>query len=342
MKPSPRAATRRRAAAQPAPAKPARRAGAPRAGPARKPKAAVLPPPAAQQGAKPHQPRTPLLDAVGHAVREKREHAGRSRRDLAERSGLSERFLADLEAGQGNISVERLSQLCTALGTTAGALLSEAERALGHAPTAQSPLWQLLAGLSPDERREAETWLRARFGQGRGQGPSQIVALLGLRGAGKSTIGRQLAERLAVPFVELDELVERAAGLSLSGIFSLHGEAYYRRLAREVLARVLAEGDAAVIATGGSMVTDKDALRLLSKRCTTVWLKATPEDHWLRVLAQGDERPGAASENAQAELRALLAARAPLYAQAQVHVDTSRLGLEGAVEAVLREVRPGK
>lgn len=341
MKRSRPSATRLCAAVKPAPRKALRPAAAPKHPRASSPRAVhALPTAAAPRAPRPPEPRTPLLEAVGHAVREKRELAGRSRRELAERSGLSERFLADLEAGQGNISVERLSQLCAALGTSSGALLSEAERALGTAPATPGPLWPLLAALAPEERREAETWLRARFGQGRGQGP--VIALLGLRGAGKSTIGRQLAERLGVPFVELDELVERAAGLSLSGIFSLHGEAYYRRLAREVLARVLAEGDAAVIATGGSMVTDKDALRLLSKRCTTVWLKATPEDHWLRVLAQGDERPGAASENAQAELRALLAARAPLYAQAQVHVDTSRLGLAGAVEAVLREVRPGR
>ena len=301
-------------------------------------------------------PLDPLLAAVGAAVRALREQTSRSRRQLSDSSGLSERFLADLEAGTGNISVHRLAQLCAALGTTPGALLLAAEQAAAdrshrppgspasirkaapaRSPALPPPLVGLLAALAPDDLREAEAWLRARFAGASGP----LVALLGLRGAGKSTLGRLIAERLSIPFVALDERVEAAAGLSLAGIFSFHGEAYYRRLAREVLARLLSETGAAVIATGGSIVTDREALRLLGKRCRTVWLQATPEDHWQRVLAQGDERPGAASDNAQAELRALLQARAPLYAQAELHVDTSRLGLDGAVEAVLRGVKRG-
>src|SRR5438477_2197483 len=177
-----------------------------------------------------------LLSAVGNVVRRVREERGLSRRALSDKSGVSERFLADLETGAGNISVARLDEVARALGTTAGALLNEAE---GRPPRQASAL---LAGLSREELHEAERWLRARFGQGAGP----LVALVGLRGAGKSTIGRALAERLSVPFFELDALVEQAAGLSLPGIFSLHGEAYYRRLAREVLTRLLAETDAGV------------------------------------------------------------------------------------------------
>src|SRR5438067_11700341 len=269
---------------------------------------------------------TELLAAVGTEVRRLRDGRGLSRRALADKSGVSERFLADLEGGTGNISVVRLAEVARALGTTAGALLREGESAPGD------PASTLLAGLSRDEVHEAERWLRARVGRGDGQ----LVALVGLRGAGKSTIGRALSGKLSVPFFELDALVEETAGLSLSGIFSLHGEAYYRRLAREVLTRFLAETDAFVLATGGGLVLDREAWRLLQRRCRTVWLQATPDDHWQRVLAQGDERPSAGSPHARDELRALLKVREPLYAQAEMAVDTSRLGAEGAVREILR------
>jgi len=270
-----------------------------------------------------------LLGAVGAAVRTLREERGLSRRALSDQSGVSERFLADLEGGTGNISVVRLAEVARALGTTAGALLRQGE---GEGAGDATP--NLLAGLSRDELHEAERWLRARFG--RGEGP--LVALVGLRGAGKSTIGRALAAKLAVPFFELDALVEEAAGLSLPGIFSLHGEAYYRRLAREVLTRFLAETEQGVLATGGGLVLDREAWRLLQRRCRTVWLQATPDDHWQRVLAQGDERPSAASPHARDELRALLKVREPLYAQAEMAVDTSRLGVPGAVREVLQRL----
>jgi XRE family aerobic/anaerobic benzoate catabolism transcriptional regulator len=272
--------------------------------------------------------RNTLLSAIGTVVRRVREQHGLSRKALSNKSGVSERFLAELEAGTGNISVARLDAVARALGTTAGALLNEAEARPRQQPSA------LLAGLSREELHEAERWLRARFGQGAGP----LVALVGLRGAGKSTIGRALAAKLSVPFFELDALVEEAAGLSLAGIFSLHGEAYYRRLAREVLTRFLAENETGVLATGGSLVLDREAWKLLQKRCRTVWLQATPDDHWQRVLAQGDQRPSAASPHARDELRALLKAREPLYAQADVAVDTSRSGVAGAVRDILKHL----
>src|SRR5712664_2048840 len=177
-----------------------------------------------------------LLTAVGAAVRSLRDERGLTRRELAQRSGVSERFLADLEGGQGNISVARLQDVARALGSSAGELLFAAQ----HERT---------------DRR--------------------VVALVGLRGAGKSTIGQALASRLGVPFVELDALVEKDAGLPLAAIFQLHGEAYYRRLAREVLTRFLAETDAAVIATGGGIVTDPGSFKLLQKRCWTLKQPAT-------------------------------------------------------------------
>jgi XRE family aerobic/anaerobic benzoate catabolism transcriptional regulator len=255
--------------------------------------------------------RDELLGAVGSAVRSLREAKALSRRELASRSGVSERFLADLESGQGNISVVRLEEVASALGSSAGELLFAAQSG--------APLAELRA-------------VRAKFA--RKSGP--LIALVGLRGAGKSTIGRALAHELRVPFVELDALVEKEAGLSLSALFSLHGEAYYRNLSREVLTGFLDENEAAIIATGGGIVTDRDSYKLLQKRCVTVWLQATPDDHWKRVLAQGDVRPSAASPHARDELKALLESRKPLYAQAQLSVDTSKLGVSGSVAEILR------
>lgn len=291
---------------------------------------AARPPPRKRRPARPAAAagEPALLAQVGARVRGLREERGQTRRALSAASGLSERFLADLESGAGNISVQRLEELARALGTTSARLLAGEQ----PGPPAELPegLRALLGGLGRDELLDVQRWLAARFGRGRGP----LVALLGLRGAGKSTVGRALAARLRVPFVELDERVEAASGLGLSELFSLHGEAYYRRLAREVLVRFLASAEAAVLATGGSLVTDGEAFRLLQDRCATVWLRATAEDHWQRVLAQGDERPSAQSPHAQAELRALLQAREPLYAQAELTVDTSAVGVQGAVDAI--------
>jgi XRE family aerobic/anaerobic benzoate catabolism transcriptional regulator len=235
-----------------------------------------------------------LLDDVGHNVRARRLRLGLSQRELAARADLSIRFLAQLERGQGNISLSRFADVAAALGVDMADLLRPPER-------------------------------KARGGH---------VALFGLRGAGKSTIGRRLAERTDRPFVELDDLVIAAAGLSLAEIFELHGEAYYRRLSRETLRRHLAEAPPSVIATGGSIVNDREALRLLEAHALTVWLRARPEDHWNRVVQQGDRRPMAENPHAFAELRALLAAREPLYAAARLTVDTSAMGVEGAVTTI--------
>jgi XRE family aerobic/anaerobic benzoate catabolism transcriptional regulator len=222
-----------------------------------------------------------FLETVGAAVRAQRERKGWSRRELAEHSGVSERFLAQLETGDGNISLRRFAEVARALGTSPQALLA------AEAP-AEKP-----------------------------------IALLGVRGAGQSTIGAALAKKLSRRFVELDQEIEAATGLSLGEVFAVHGEAYYRRVEREVLARVLAEPDAIVLATGGSIVNDPSTYALLRSRAHTIWLRATAEDHWNRVVAQGDRRPMAENPHAFEELRALLAARTKLYARADETVETS-------------------
>lgn len=241
--------------------------------------------------------RTDLLHALGLRVRAARTDQGLTLSGLAERSGVSSRYLSSLESGQGNISVARLADVASALGVS-------------------------LRSLIPDTSAPRP-------------GEAPHLALLGLRGAGKSTIGAAVAERLGIPFVELDELVEEAAGLSLAEIFGLHGEAYYRRLEAEALGRFLERFDRAVLATGGGIVNSASTYARLLEGCTTVWLSAEAEDHWQRVLAQGDQRPMEDNPAAMEELRSLLASRRGLYARAHHRVDTSALGLAGSVDEVL-------
>ena len=223
-----------------------------------------------------------VLQALGTKIGEARIGRGWTRRELAERSGVSVRFLVQLEAGRANISVKRLADIAGAFGVTASDLLRDSD--------------------------------------GR---PPRIVALLGLRGAGKTTIGRQLARRLHLRFVELDRRIEKAADMSLAELFSLYGEDRYRRLERDALASVIAENHSIVLATGGGIVASPDTFALLKKHATTIWLRASPEDHWNRVVRQGDRRPMADHPQAMADLRALLAAREPLYAGADHTVNTS-------------------
>ena len=242
--------------------------------------------------------RQPLLERFGALVRALRTARGWSRRELAQRSGMSERFLADVELGSANPSLLRLADLASALD-------------LGLAG--------LLGGLARDARR--------------------TIALLGLRGAGKSTVGEALARRLGVPFVELDTQVEKATGLSLGEIFQVHGEDYYRRAERQALERLLTDAPQCVVATGGGIVTDPANFALLRGSATTVWLRAEPEDHWQRVIAQGDTRPMADNDRAFQDLRRILAEREPLYRQADVTVETSGRTTEQVTEEVLQRLR---
>lgn len=245
----------------------------------------------------------PLLSRLGSAVRALRTERGWTIRELAAASEVSVRFVSDVEGGKGNVSVLTLARLARALGVPPASLLDES--------AAASPV-----GVPSGRRR--------------------VLALVGLRGAGKSTIGHRLAEKSGRRFVELDARVEQAAGLSLAEIFALHGDAFYRRLETTVLERFLDQDSDAVLATGGGIVTNPEAWSILKRRATVVWLKARPDDHWTRVVRQGDRRPMRANPRARTELKALLRAREPLYRQADHVVDTSHLGVEGAVAALAR------
>ena len=166
-----------------------------------------------------------------------------------------------------------------------------------------------------------------------------VVALVGLRGAGKSTVGKALGKHLRVPFLELDALIEKEANLSLGELFSLHGEAYYKRLAYDLLLKLLAQNKQVVVATGGSVVTDPETWQLLKRRSHTVWLKATPEDHWKRVLGQGDTRPMANRASAMAELRSILSLRSSLYSEAAQTIDTNSVRVSEAVRTISAALR---
>ena len=233
-----------------------------------------------------------LLERLGARVKRLRADRRLTLRELAERSGVSLRFLLQIESGRANVSVKRLADVAHALGTSPAALLAEAEE------------------------------------------PRPIVALLGLRGAGKTTVGRRLAKRRHVPFVELDRHVEQASGLSLRELFNLHGEEYYRRLEREALAELVARRAPMVVAAGGGIVTSPETMQLLNRHATTVWLKAAPEDHWTRVVHQGDNRPMENHPQAMDALRDLLAAREPLYARADLAVDTTGRDPDAVATAV--------
>jgi XRE family aerobic/anaerobic benzoate catabolism transcriptional regulator len=219
-------------------------------------------------------------------------------REIARRSGISTRFLSDLESGKGNISVARLADVARALDVS-------------------------LISLLPSDNEKAAT---------------PVIALVGLRGAGKSTVGRALAKHLGVSFLELDALIEKEANLSLAELFSLHGEAYYKRLAYDLMLKLLAKNDQVVIATGGSVVTDPETWQMLKRRSHTVWLKATPEAHWKRVLGQGDTRPMANRASAMAELRSILSIRSPLYAEASQTIDTGAVRVHEAVRLIAAAV----
>jgi XRE family aerobic/anaerobic benzoate catabolism transcriptional regulator len=283
------------------------------------------------------------LAELGARVRAWRARRGMTRKQLASDSGLSERFLADVESGKGNVSINSLEAAARALNITILDLLQDAPRpALARAQG-------LLSRLEDTQLDQAYSMLAATFGLSEAQGREQRIALVGLRGAGKTTLGAQLANGRGVPFIELDREIEREAGTSMNEILLLHGQAGYRRYERRALLRIAEEhGDGVVMTTGGSIVSERETFDLLQSHFYCVWVKASPEEHMSRVVAQGDMRPfntGGDPEltrNAMGEaledIRRILASREALYARADAVVDTAARTIKQSLKDLQRAV----
>ena len=237
-----------------------------------------------------------LLQELGKHLMARRKELGLSRGELAKRSGVSTRFLVEVESGRGNISISRLATICNCL---------------------QLSLASLFASLPSGKE-------------------CNKIALIGLRGAGKTTIGKKVASKLHCKFVELDEWIEKTAGLTLQNIFEVHGEEYYRQLELDGLRHFLQSPEPMVIAVAGGIVTREETYTLLRQHCLTIWLKADPQDHWNRVLQQ-DPRPMTNYPNAMQQLKDILEKRQSLYSMADFQVDTSARGISDSVQHILNQ-----
>jgi XRE family transcriptional regulator, aerobic/anaerobic benzoate catabolism transcriptional regulator len=263
-----------------------------------------------------------LLQGLGARIRSRRTGRGWTQAELCRRAGISHRFLVQVESGSGNPSLMRLSELATALECSLVSLLG----GLGGSTDELDRLVVLAGEMSPERRR---LLLNTAGGSGR------KVALVGLRGAGKSTIGARVAAALSWDFVELDGYIREQAGMPLRELFEYHGVERYRALRLEALESVLAASGDAVIEVGGSIVMDQEAYARLRASSETVWLQATPEEHLRRVKEQGDTRPMAGREDPLGELRGILKQRRPLYALSRFRLDTVEHGLRGSVERLV-------
>ena len=290
------------------------------------------------------------LAELGARVRAWRARRGMTRRVLAADSGLSERFLADVESGKGNVSINSLEGIARALNISILELLQDAPR------PALARIQGLLSNLNDAQLNQAREMLGSTFGLTDPRGRERRIALIGLRGAGKSTLGAKLATARGVPFVELDREIEREAGTSMNEILLLHGQGGYRRYERRALLRIAEDNpEGVVMTTGGSIVSERETFDLLQSHFHCVWLKTSPEEHMARVVAQGDMRPFTSADkfadgNAEAlisygatreamdDIRRILASREPLYARADAVVDTSARSLKQSLKDLERSV----
>lgn len=274
------------------------------------------------------------LRRLGERVRNLRHQRGMSRKVLAQHAKVSERYLAQLEAGLGNCSIVLLRRIARAIGLPVTQLVQDGD----EPPLDRVLLSQFLDRLPAPALAEARDFLLRRFGEPAEDLRGRRIALIGLRGGGKSTLGRMLAERLGVFFVELDREIETRSGASLSEIFEMFGQETFRRAEREALEDILRRRRHFVMATSGSIVTDPGTMELLLASCFTVWVRAEPEEHMRRVVAQGDMRPMAKSARAMEDLVAILKSREPLYAKAEAALVTSGKTPEQNLAELMRAI----
>jgi XRE family aerobic/anaerobic benzoate catabolism transcriptional regulator len=284
----------------------------------------------------PETKRSPFLEALGERVRTLRSRQGMTRRAVALAADVSERHLANLEYGTGNVSVLVLLQVAQALQCSLAELLGDV--------TTTSPEWllirELLSKRSEADLRRARLQLGEMFGEGgNAQERKNRIALIGLRGAGKTALGQRLADDMGFPFIELSREIEQFAGCQISEIHNLYGANAYRRYERRALEEAIQIYPEVVIATPGGLVSDSANFNLLLSHCTTVWLQADAADHMGRVAAQGDMRPMAASREAMEDLKRILEGRSAFYSKADLAINTSGRSEDQAFEALRTSVR---
>jgi XRE family aerobic/anaerobic benzoate catabolism transcriptional regulator len=272
-----------------------------------------------------------FLRLVGDRIRDLRAQRGMTRKILARDSGVSERYLAQLESGQGNISIVRLREVAAAMGMPLQDVVSVGP----ERPPELTLLIQYLQRLSPAKLAEARQLLMSTF---ESQGRNGRIALIGLRGAGKTTLGNRLAKHLGVPFVELAQEIEAEAGMTLSEVFSLYGQAAYRRYERRALKAVQEKNQSFVLSPGGSVVSEPATFEELLTACYTIWIKASPEEHMARVVAQGDHRPMIDNQEAMKDLERILSRREAMYVKADAVVDTSGQSIDASFAALLAAI----
>lgn len=287
---------------------------------------------------KPPRESDAYLHRLGERVRMLRNQRGMSRKVLARQAKVSERYIAQLESGLGNCSIVLLRRIARAIGLPVTQLVHDGS----DPPLDLVLIAQFLERLSPGDLAEARHLLSERFRAAGAADPARKrrIALIGLRGGGKSTLGMLLAEQLGVPFIELNREIERRAGASLGEIFDMFGQESFRRAEREALENVLDQHEAFVLATSGSIVTEPGTLDMLLASCFTVWVRAEPQEHMKRVMAQGDMRPMANSARAMDDLISILKSREPLYARAEATVTTTGKTPEQNLGELLRVIAP--